>query len=53
MSQPRRKATYDDLLKVPEHQVAAMIDRELIASPRPRSRHALVTVDLVRWWGEG
>src|SRR6266516_2458818 len=33
------KATYDDLLKLPEHVVGEIIDGELIVSPRPRSRH--------------
>lgn len=34
-----RPATYEDLLKVPEHLVAEIIDGELFTSPRPRSRH--------------
>jgi len=34
------RATYDDLLKVPEHFVAEIIDGELIATPRPASPHA-------------
>lgn len=33
-------ATYEDLLKVPEHLVAEIVDGELYASPRPPSRHA-------------
>jgi hypothetical protein len=34
---PRRKpATYEDLLRVPEHMVAEILDGELFASPRPR-----------------
>lgn len=33
-------ATYDDLLKVPDHLVAEIVDGELITSPRPASRHA-------------
>jgi Uma2 family endonuclease len=37
----RRKATYDDLLKVPEPLVAEIIDGELVTSPRPASPHAL------------
>ena len=37
----RRKATYDDLLKVPEPLVAEIIDGELITSPRPAFPHAL------------
>ena len=41
MSQPRRKATYDELLAVPEHKVAEIIAGELVVSPRPASPHAL------------
>ena len=43
MGQPdrhRRKATYDDLLKVPDHLVAEILDGELFTSPRPAPRHA-------------
>jgi Uma2 family endonuclease len=32
-------ATYDDLLKVPDHLVAELIDGELFTSPRPRGPH--------------
>jgi Uma2 family endonuclease len=35
-----RPATYDDLLAVPEHLVAEIVDGELHASPRPAPRHA-------------
>jgi hypothetical protein len=35
-----RPATYADLLKVPDHLVAELIDGELYTSPRPASRHA-------------
>ena len=38
---PRRRATYADLLEVPEHLVAEIIDGELLTSPRPASPHAL------------
>ena len=41
MKSARRKATYDDLLKVPEPLVAEIIDGELLTSPRPASPHAL------------
>lgn len=41
MSSPRRKATYDDLCKVPEPFVAEIVDGELFTSPRPAIRHAL------------
>src|SRR5260221_10202028 len=37
-----RRATYEDLLAVPEHLVAELIDGELYTSPRPRLRHAKV-----------
>jgi Uma2 family endonuclease len=35
-----RSATYEDLLKVPEHLVAEIVDGELLTTPRPASRHA-------------
>ena len=37
---PRRPATYDDLLQVPEHLVAEILDDQLYTSPRPAPRHA-------------
>ena len=40
MSQPKRRATYEDLMQVPDHLVAEIIDGELITSPRPASPHA-------------
>ena len=43
MAQPglvRRPATYDDLLKVPDHLVAEILDGALYTSPRPAPRHA-------------
>jgi Uma2 family endonuclease len=33
-------ATYADLLNVPEHKVAEIVEGELFTSPRPRIRHA-------------
>lgn len=36
----RRRATYDDLLNVPDHLVAELIDGELHVSPRPAPRQA-------------
>jgi Uma2 family endonuclease len=36
----RRPATYDDLLRVPDHLVAEILDGELYATPRPTPRHA-------------
>lgn len=40
MSAAPRRATYDDLLAVPEHMVAEIVDGELFTSPRPATRHA-------------
>lgn len=37
-----RRATYEDLLAVPEHLVAELVDGELYTWPRPRLRHAKV-----------
>ena len=35
-----RPATYDDLVNVPEHLVAEIVDGDLWTSPRPAPRHA-------------
>jgi Uma2 family endonuclease len=40
MDPARRRATYDDLLKVPDHFVAEIVGGELYATPRPASPHA-------------
>lgn len=37
----RREATYEDLLAVPAHLVAELIEGMLVTSPRPASRHAV------------
>lgn len=37
------RATYQDLLKVPDHKVAEIVDGELYVSPRPAAPHALAT----------
>lgn len=42
MSSPaRRVATYEDLVRVPDHFVAEIVDGELVTSPRPASPQAL------------
>jgi Uma2 family endonuclease len=41
MAAPKRRATYEDLMQVPDTKVAEIIDGELIVSPRPASSHAL------------
>jgi Uma2 family endonuclease len=43
----RRSATYDDLLAVPEHLVAEIVDGDLYTSPRPAPRHALASTALL------
>jgi Uma2 family endonuclease len=40
VAEPKRKATYDDVLAAPEHKVAEILDGELFLSPRPGSPHA-------------
>jgi len=39
MGVPKRRATYEDLMQVPDTKVAEIIDGELIVSPRPASPH--------------
>jgi Uma2 family endonuclease len=36
----RRRATYEDLLAVPDHLVAEILNGELVTSPRPGAPHA-------------
>jgi len=36
----KKLATYEDLLRLPEHVVGEILDGELIVSPRPAPRHA-------------
>ncbi|HEB77418.1 MAG TPA: Uma2 family endonuclease [Methylothermaceae bacterium] len=36
----KRRATYEDLCRVPDHLVAEIIDGELIVHPRPAPKHA-------------
>src|SRR5262245_49990018 len=51
MGEPKRRATYEDLMHVPDTKVAEIIDGELIVSPRPASPHAhaatILGVDVV------
>ena len=52
-----RPATYQDLLAVPDHLVAEILDGELYTSPRPAPRHAVasgrLTVDLIPPYSDG
>ena len=43
MDTAQRRATYEDLLKVPDSLIAEIVDGELVTSPRPSSPHAQVT----------
>jgi Uma2 family endonuclease len=43
VGEPKRKATYDDVLAAPEHKVAEILDGELFLSPRPAFPHANAT----------
>ncbi|AGC41857.1 hypothetical protein MYSTI_00507 [Myxococcus stipitatus DSM 14675] len=43
---PKRPATYEDLLALPEHVVGQIIDGELIVMPRPASPHARANAHL-------
>jgi len=40
MSDAPRRATYDDLVAVPDNLVAEIVDSELFTSPRPATSHA-------------
>jgi Uma2 family endonuclease len=40
VDRPKRRATYEDLTRVPDTKVAEIIDGELIVTPRPASPHA-------------
>ncbi len=41
-----RPATYEDLLKVPDHFIAEIVDGDLFASPRPGWPHGLASSEL-------
>ena len=46
VAEPKRRATYDDVLAAPAHQVAEIVDGELVLSPRPAVPHARATTVL-------
>ncbi len=41
-----RPATYEDILRLPDHVVGEIIDGDLIVSPRPAARHARASSSL-------
>lgn len=44
-----RPATYEDLLKVPDHLIAEIVDGDLFTSPRPAPPHARAAGRLFSW----
>jgi Uma2 family endonuclease len=42
----KRRATYEDLMAVPDHKVAEILDGELHVSPRPAIPHAIASTRL-------
>jgi len=44
--QAKRRATYEDLLQVPDTMVAEIVEGELIVSPRPASPHAFTAAEI-------
>ncbi len=44
--QTKRRATYEDLLRVPDTMVAEIVDGELVVSPRPASPHAFAATEM-------
>ena len=47
----KRTATYEDVLRAPEHLVAEIIDGELILSPRPAGPHSVAATALAEELG--
>jgi Uma2 family endonuclease len=48
MSEPKPRATYKDLLELPDTMVAEILDGELYGSPRPAMRHSRASLVLGR-----
>lgn len=44
--QTKRRATYEDLLRVPDTMVAEIVDGELVVSPRPATPHAFAATEM-------
>jgi Uma2 family endonuclease len=45
--QTKRRATYEDILRVPDTKVAEIVDGELVVSPRPAAPHALAAMGIL------
>jgi Uma2 family endonuclease len=50
-SAAKHRATYEDLLQVPDHKVAEIVNGDLNVCPRPSPRHALAAAVLDRALG--
>jgi Uma2 family endonuclease len=46
MAQAKRRATYEDLLRVPDTKIAEIIEGELVVSPRPATPHAFAASEI-------
>lgn len=46
VAEPKRRATYEDLMQVPDTKIAEIIDGELVVSPRPASPHGFAATVL-------
>lgn len=44
--QTKRRATYEDLLRVPDTKVAEIVEGELVVTPRPATPHALAAAEI-------
>ena len=52
MAKPlRQPATYDDLLRVPDHLIAEIVEGELYGSPRPAGPHERAMGAVFKWIG--
>jgi len=52
MAEPKPRATYQDLLEVPDSMVAEILGGELYGSPRPALQHSVVSLELGgQLWG--
>lgn len=48
MNPAQRRATYEDLLQVPDRFIAEIIDGELLTSPRPAFPHTYATSNIIQ-----
>lgn len=46
MAQAKRRATHEDLLRVPDTQIAEIVEGDLVVSPRPATPHAFAATEI-------